>query len=270
MLPIMKSLPQAQKHRGAGGPVAWNQHTGTHRLSAVLAFHIRERARKLKDVTSMHFYLATYHVLLARLTSSPGGDIAIGIADTNRSSSIQDIDTMGFFANLLPVRMGSSETADSSRTFADELAATRERVREAMKHARVPYGVTLERLGLASTHAREMQHAPLFQAVFDYRQGAAETGSIGNASFTEIWASRERTPHDVVLEMSDDPARDPLLTVKLQTSLYGPEDPRAFLDAYVSVLTEFSTNTALRVDEGRLGIEGRINFRGIGASSEFW
>lgn len=253
VLPIMESLPQAQMHRGAGGPVAWNQHTGTHRLSAVLAFRIRERARKLKGVTPMHFYLAAYHVLLERLTGAPGGDIAIGIADTNRSSSIQDIDTMGFFANLLPVRMRSSG-ADSSRTFTDELAATRDRVREAMKHARVPYGVTLERLGLASTHAREMQHAPLFQAVFDYRQGAAETGTIGGASFTEIWASRERTPHDVVLEMSDDPARDPLLTVKLQTSLYGPEDPRAFLDAYVSVLTEFSTNTALRVDEGRLGI----------------
>lgn len=253
VLPIMKSLPQAQKHRGAAGPVAWEQHTGTHRLSAVLAFRIRERAKKLTGVTPMHFYLAAYHVLLARLTGShDGGDIAIGIADTNRSSSIQDIDTMGFFANLLPVRMGTGE-ADPGRTFADELTATRDRVREAMKHARVPYGVTLDRLGLASTHAQELQHAPLFQAVFDYRQGAAETGTIGGASFTEIWASRERTPHDVVLEMSDDPARDPLLTVKLQTSLYGPEDPRAFLDAYVAVLTEFSTNTTLRVDEGRPG-----------------
>ncbi|KAK7704174.1 hypothetical protein SLS64_008732 [Diaporthe eres] len=254
VLPIMKSLPQAQKHRGAGGAVAWRQHTGTHRLSAVLAFRIRERARKLKGVTPMHFYLAAYHVLLARLTGSR--DIAIAIADTNRSSSIQDIDTMGFFANLLPVRMGpaagAADPGPGRRTFADELAAARDRVREAMKHARVPYGVTLERLGLASsTHARELQHAPLFQAVFDYRQGAAETGAIGGASFTEIWASRERTPHDVVLEMSDDPARDPLLTAKLQTSLYGPEDPRAFLEAYVSVLAEFSANTGLRVDEGR-------------------
>lgn len=254
VLPIMKSLPQAQKHRGAAGPVAWKQHTGTHRLSAVLAFRIRERAKKLKGVTPMHFYLAAYHVLLARLTGSQGGDIAIGLADTNRSSSIQDIDTMGFFANLLPVRMGTGKADSSGRTFTDELTATRDRVREAMKHARVPYGVTLERLGLASTHARELQHAPLFQAVFDYRQGAAETGTIGGASFTEIWASRERTPHDVVLEMSDDPARDPLLTVKLQTSLYGPEDPRAFLDAYVAVLTEFSMNTALRVDQGGLDI----------------
>lgn len=183
-----------------------------------------------------------------------GANTDIGISDTNRSSSIQNIDTMGFFANLQPARMGSVGAADPGRTSANDLTAARDRVREAKQFARVPYGVALERLGLASTHAREMQHAPLFQAVFDYRQGAAETGTIGGASFTEIWASRERTPHDVVLEMSDNPARDPLLTVKLQTSLYGPEDPRAFLDAYVSVLTEVSTKTALRVDEGRLGI----------------
>lgn len=264
-LPVMP-LPQAQKHRGAGGPVAWAQHTGMRRLGAVLAFRIRERSRKLKGVTPMHFYLAAYHALLARLTGRR--DMAVGIADTNRAS-IQDIGTMGFFANLLPVRMGdgdgggdgddndnnnsSSPGGQPAPTFADELAAARDRMRRAMQHACVPYGVTLERLGLAAP-AREMQAAPLFQAVFDYRQGAAETGTIGGASFTEIWATRERTPYDVVLEMSDDPAKDPLLTVKLQSSLYGPGDPQAFLDAYVSVLTSFSTNTALRVDEGKLNL----------------
>ncbi|KAG6362629.1 hypothetical protein INS49_007721 [Diaporthe citri] len=96
--------------------------------------------------------------------------------------------------------------------------------------------------GLASTHLRKLQHAPLFQVVSDCRQGAAETGTMGGASFTEIWASRARTPHNVLLEMSDDSARDTLLTVQLQTSLYGLEDPPAFLDAYVSVFTGFSAS----------------------------
>lgn len=240
VLPLMP-LPQAKKERN--GAVAWEQHTGIVRLSAVLAFRIRERSKKLKGVTPMHFYLAAYYVLLARLTRER--DVAIGIADTNRSS-IQDINTMGFFANMLPVRMTSDETA----TFADSLLAIKEIMRQAMQHARVPYSVTLDRLGLTGSSARELAYAPLFQAVFDYRQGAAETGTIGEASFTEIWASRERTPYDVVLEMSDDPAKNPLVTVKLQSSLYGPKDPQAFLDAYVSILSSFSTNTALKIAEG--------------------
>lgn len=240
VLPVL-SLPGAQKQRDTGNLVAWKQHVGLRRLSAVLAFRIRERCKKLKGVTPMHFYLAAYHLALARL--SQVADVAIGIADTNRAS-IQDVSTMGFFANLLPVRMPAP--LEPGQTFADELEAVKERLRGAMQHARVPYGVTLERLGFPSTSA-ELQHAPLFQAVFDYRQGAAETGRLGGASFTEIWASRERTPHDVVLEMSDDPAKEPLVTVKLQSYLYGEEDPKAFLDTYEAILTCFSENTKLSV-----------------------
>ncbi|KAK1488186.1 beta-ketoacyl synthase domain-containing protein [Colletotrichum cuscutae] len=239
VLPVL-SLPNARKQRDASNRVAWKQHVGTLRLSAILAFRIRERCKKLKGVTPMHFYLAAYHLLLARLSAAE--DVAIGIADTNRAS-IQDVSTMGFFANLLPVRLAPFEPA---QTFADELESVKERLRQAMQHARVPYGVTLDRLGLASSSA-ELPHAPLFQAVFDYRQGAAETGRLGGASFTEIWASRERTPHDVVLEMSDDPAKEPLVTVKLQSYLYGEEDPKAFLSAYEATLTSFSENTKLAI-----------------------
>ncbi|KAL2275571.1 hypothetical protein FJTKL_01961 [Diaporthe vaccinii] len=221
--------------------------------AAIYEYHLNNVAVALPNLLT-DTVSSTQAELARSLPFRFGANTDIGISDTNRSSSIQNTDTTGFFANLQPARMGSIGAADPGRAFANDLTAARDRVREAKQYARVPYGVALERLGLASTHAREMQHAPLFQAVFDYRQGAAETGTIVGASFTKIRASRERTPHDVVLEMSDNPARDPLLTVKLQTSLYGPEDPRAFLDAYVSVLTEVSTNTALRVDEGRLGI----------------
>lgn len=238
VLPILP-LPGAQQQRGS---VGWSEHTAVVRLSSVLAFRVRERAKKVTGVTPMHFYLAAFHVLLARLTRAQ--DVAVGLADTNRSS-IQDTATMGYFANLLPVRFdGGSATA-----FVDELAATRDAVRGALKHSRVPHGVVLERLGLAPSNARGLKNAPLFQAVFDYRQGAAETGQLGGASFTEIKAVRERTPFDVTLEMSDDPAKDPLVTVKLQRSLYGEGDAKVLADAYVSVLTKLSSNVALKIGE---------------------
>ncbi|RYP05239.1 hypothetical protein DL764_003946 [Monosporascus ibericus] len=246
-LPLMP-LPQAQPQRP--GALAWQQHTGSVRLSAVVAQRIKECARRLK-ATPMHFYLAAYKTLLALLTGH--SDLVIGIADTNRSS-IDDISTMGFFANMLPIRMDYNP----KDKFAEVLADTKDRMRQAMLHSRVPYSVTLERLGLAgpgSPSARELAHAPLFQAVFDYRQGErADSGKIGGASIVKVMVSRERTPHDVVLEMADEPARDPLLTVKLQSSLYGPQDPHTFLKAYESILATFSMNMALLVEECKLDI----------------
>lgn len=173
---------QAQQ-QARSSRVAWDQHIGLARLNAVLAFRIRERAKKHK-VSPMHFYLAAYHVLLARLADWADEDICVGIADTNRAT-VQDIAGMGYFANLLPVRMALEPT------FAVQLEATKDRLRQAMQHARVPYSVTLERLGLGLSAPT---HAPLCQAVFDYRQGGTESGTIGAASIVQVDTSRERTP----------------------------------------------------------------------------
>lgn len=247
-LPVLALPPNAQPKIRASVvmPVAWDQHTGVRRLNAVLAFRIRERAKKYK-VTPMHFYLAAYHVLLSRLAGQGESkdDVVIGIADTNRAT-VADMGAMGYFANLLPVRL-SAPTA----TFDGELEVVKDGVRQALQHAGVPYSVMLERLGQGVVPDRQ---APLCQAVFDYKQGGAESGSIGGASIVEVDASRERTAYDVVLEMSDDPAKDPLVTVKLQSSLYEPEQTKAFLDAYVSVLTSVSSNTGVGVDEIKIEI----------------
>ncbi|KAI1422434.1 polyketide synthase [Xylaria sp. FL1777] len=245
VLPTM-ALPNAQPRGTAatdGG--AWGQHTANVRLNPMIAIRIKERARKHK-ATPMHFYLTAFHVLLARLTSTT--DVAIGFADTNRHN-LQDMTTMGYFANLLPIRMAYS----AGDTFGDELVATKDFMRGALQHSQVPYGVVLERLGLASPgSAQQEPAAPLFQAVFDYRQGQAESGSIGAAKITEVKAARERTPYDVVLEMSDDPTKTPLITFKLTDVMYGPEDVQYIANAYLAVLSVFSRNPALKVNEGRL------------------
>lgn len=52
----------------------------------------------------------------------------------------------------------------------------------------------------------------------------------------------------MMLQNSDDPEKDELLTARLQTYFSGFNDLHAFLNAYVSVLTGFSTRTALSVD----------------------
>ncbi|KAK1974431.1 beta-ketoacyl synthase domain-containing protein [Colletotrichum cereale] len=227
-LPLLP-LPGAKSARS---PVSWDQHTAMSRLSAVLAFRIKERTKKLRT-TPMTFYLAAYAALLSRLSKQD--QVSIGLADTNRSS-VADLSTMGYFANLLPLRLAAS----SDNAFAATIESAKEAVRQAMAHSVVPHDLISSRLGLDRVSPRDMTHAPLFQAVFDYRQGAAESGTIGGASIVEVLASRERTPYDVVLEMSDDPTKDPLVTVKLQSSVYGEGDAEVLLAQYVELLTGLS------------------------------
>jgi hypothetical protein len=236
MRPLMSEDAPSQEQKSALR--TWQQYEAIGRLDPMVAFRIKERSRKHK-ATPMQFYLAAYHVLLSRMTGSK--DITIGIADTNRST-MDEVSAMGFFANLLPLWFGEFT---ASNTFGEHLVSTKDNVREAMKHARVPLGVILDRLGFGLP--TKTTSAPLFQAVFDYRQGQAESGTVGGAVITEVIASREHTPYDVVLEMSDDPTKDPLITVKLQSSKYSSQHPQTFLNNYISLLSTFSMNPALKL-----------------------
>ncbi|KAK1621902.1 hypothetical protein BDP81DRAFT_400804 [Colletotrichum phormii] len=202
---LLLPLPGAKRARG---PVSWDQHTALSRLSAVFAFRIKERTKKLRT-TPMTFYLAAYAALLSNLSKQ--AQVSIGLADTNRSS-VADLSTMGYFANLLPLRLHAS-----SDSFTATIESAKGAVRQAMAHSVVPHDVIAARLGLDDTVVLPwaMTCAPLFQAVFDYCQGAAESGAVGGARIVEVVASWERTPYDVLVEMSDDPTRDPLVTAKL-------------------------------------------------------
>ena len=57
-----------------------------------------------------------------------------------------------------------------------------------------------------------------------------------------VIASRARTPCDVTLEMSDDPTKSPLITFKLQSSIYSPEGTDRLMENYMALLDAFSTD----------------------------
>ncbi|POS76977.1 polyketide synthase [Diaporthe helianthi] len=226
---------------------SWAEHAASARLNPMIAVRIKDRSRKHK-VTPMHYYLASMHVVLARLTGG-STDVAIGVADAMRPTLL-DQATMGYFFNLLPLRFSYAP----DMIFNEALAAAKEQMRLALLHSSVPYGAILDRLGLGdpSSAGDGSAHAPLFQAVFDYKQGQAESGSIGAASILDSRTPRAGSPYDFTLEMSDDPTKDPLITVKLNSERYAPEDAEVVLDAYLSTLSIFSRNPALRVEDGRL------------------
>ncbi|KAF4841363.1 Lovastatin nonaketide synthase mokA [Colletotrichum siamense] len=267
VMPVL-GLPHCRfLERRNGPPPSWSQHTGVFRLSSAVSAQVKQAVRQQK-VSRMQFFMAVYAALLAKLTtktsSSEAGatedgcndddarTITIGIADTNRAT-MEEMAAMGFFANYLPVRIETREKEDMSPlTPFQQLGVIKKTMRAAMQHARVPYSVLLERLPVVpslQTPAKDWPHAPLFQAVFDYAGGGVESVHIGDAVITEQGGlqaselvSRERTPYDVVLEIWDDATRDPLVIVKLQSSLYGSEDVTVFYNAFVEILATYSAD----------------------------
>lgn len=270
VMPIL-GLPHCQHDdRIKGPPVYWSQHTGVFRLSTAMSAQIKEAVRRQK-VPRMQFFMTVYAALLAQLTHkmlTSSGEvratkyndddddnedarmITILVADANRAT-VEDLAAMGFFANLLPVRIPTREKGRRSPLFrpSQQLGVVKKAMRGAMQHARVPYRVLLERLPVIPglyVPAKDWPHAPLFQAVFDYAGGGVESVRIGDAVVTKHGGlraselvSRERTPYDVVVEIWDDATRDPLVIVKLQSSFYGSKDVAVCYDAFVELLAAY-------------------------------
>jgi hypothetical protein len=225
----------------------WTSHDVSARLNRMVAVRIKDRSRK-QQATPMHFYLASFHILLARLTGS--ADITIGVADAGRVSLV-DQATMGLFASYLPVRM----LYDAGHVFNEALSATKEQMRAALLHSAVPLPAILDRLGLPTSPSADdpSSQAPLFQAIFDYKQGQTESGSIGEAKMVDTDIPRAGTPYDITLQMGDDPSiGEPLITVKLRKERYGLGAAEAVMQAYLSILNTFARNPVLRVTDGTL------------------
>ncbi|KAK2752265.1 lovastatin nonaketide synthase [Colletotrichum kahawae] len=266
VMPVL-GLPHCRSpERSNGPPSSWSQHTGVFRLSPTVSAQVKEAVRQQK-VSRMQFFMAVYASVLAKLTNKTSSSEAaaakddyidddrrtttIGVADTNRAT-VEDMAAMGFFANLLPVHIETREKGGRSLSPFQQLGVIKKKMREAMQHARVPYSVLLERLPVVPSlqmPPKDWPHAPLFQAVFDYAGGGVESVHIGDAVITEQGGlqaselvSRERTPYDVVLEIWDDATRDPLVIVKLQSSLYGLEDVTVFYNAFIELLATYSAD----------------------------
>ncbi|KAF6813194.1 beta-ketoacyl synthase domain-containing protein [Colletotrichum sojae] len=238
-LPTLTLSPSTQGETGRKPPPSWEQHVLKARVSSATASRVRDLSREHKS-TPMQFYLSAYYVLLSRLTDRT--DLAVGVADSNRPD-LDDLSTMGLFANTLPLRLDYP----GNDTFTSALAKTKDRMRAATLHSRPPLHVVLEKLGVE-------QAQDLIQAVFDYKQGQAESGELGEARMAGVLASRYLTPYDVTLEMSDDPTKTPLLTFKLQTSVYGPEDAQKIMGGYLSLVDAFSRVQETSISEAKLNL----------------
>ena len=112
---------------------------GVHRIDARIspgsALRIKNTCKRCR-VTSYHFYLAVFKILLFRFSDAE--DLCIGFCDANRSESNM-LESIGPFVNLLPLRFRLKE----SQSFQDALQEARNKTYGALSNSQVPFEILL-------------------------------------------------------------------------------------------------------------------------------
>ncbi|MBS0448808.1 MAG: amino acid adenylation domain-containing protein [Proteobacteria bacterium] len=148
-LPLDRPRPLLQDFRGGVVPVELDR--------AVLA-RLRELARD-EGTTLFAALLAAYQGLLARLAGVD--DIIVGVPMSGRTSA-RHAQTVGYFANLVPIRV----RLPRGTTVRGLLREVRTQTLAAMAHQELPFALMVERLAASS----DDRYAPLVQAAFMFEK----------------------------------------------------------------------------------------------------
>ncbi|TEY65541.1 hypothetical protein BOTCAL_0139g00080 [Botryotinia calthae] len=209
------------------------------RLDASMVARIKRTCQK-SHVTPSHFYLATFRIMLMRLDNVE--DICIGLADANRHES-DVMSTVGLFLNMLPLNFKQS----LNTPFVDILKDTRVKVYDALGHAGIPFDDLLQALRLP----RSSSHSPLFQAFFDYHQGAQEKLKFGETAWENVDRNPGERAYDITLDVIEGNAGS-LVALIGQRYLYGIDEMQKLLETYFTLLEQFADNSLTPVNLAKL------------------
>nr|QEE83322.1 polyketide synthase 12778 [Alternaria oxytropis] len=229
-------------------------------IDASLVDRIRTVARA-RGATAFHYYLAAFRVLLYRLLflghdddgneikSLSETDICIGIADANRKDE-NEWGSVGPYMNLLPLRFppqpAQGSTASSTTTFEHILETARDKTLAALRHSAPSLEAILDDLRVDRT----IDHAPLFQAFLDYRQGWHYKQTLLNCTAEMLIFEPGRTPYDLSLDIIDNSNSgwETVISMMGQSALYDPDDVAVFARCYRDILREFTDHPGKDVD----------------------
>ncbi|KAK3369911.1 AMP-binding enzyme [Podospora didyma] len=198
-------------------------------------------------VTPFHFHLAVFRAMLARHADDAQADLAIGIADANRSDAGEGevaLDRcMGNFVNLLPLRFRS--TPGSAR-FDALLGETRAKALAGLGNSRVPFQVLLNELGAP----RSPTTTPIFQCFVDYRLGQREKMDFADDGRLEMLTFQvSKLAYDVALDIIDDPDGDCLAMLTVRKDLYTRRDAERLVRSYELLVEAFVAHPDMPLDE---------------------
>lgn len=194
-------------------------------LPTELSSGIDQLAQKA-NVSRFSAYMAAFFVLLARFTSRQ--DCTIGTPVSGRNQP-QLYDMIGFFANVLPMRMA----VDDQQSFTELLKQTQKTNLNAQHYQGLDFEALIRDLGFAG----ETAFTPLTQIVFSFDQDNNERLTLGALSGTKIPLGRHHAAFEIHLDLVDRGDKGLEARWLYSDALYAPETIAAFADAYADALT---------------------------------
>lgn len=190
---------------------------------------VKQRALEL-HATPFHVYLAALAIFVSQ--SLDTADFSMGIAHANRPD-MEDMSTMGYFLNLVPLRFRVSR--GTTESFSSITQQTRDMVLATTSHASAPLADILDRLAVP----RSASHHPLFQVVLNYRQGYDEQSPLGNGSISWYVSSKKtitaRNPYDMAFDITEISGRT-ILHLSTQRYLYDARDSLLIMSWYMQAV----------------------------------
>ncbi|KAI0508465.1 hybrid PKS-NRPS PsoA [Xylaria bambusicola] len=206
------------------------------RISKDLTRRIEQVASNI-GVTQLQFYLATFVMFLSRCLNVR--DLAIGLVDANRHEG-EDLDTIGYFLNMLPIRMQLSHS-DSLNLIARR---ARDAVVAAMAHSCAPLDVIINHLKLP----RSTSHHPLFQVAINYSKSPFDETKFGRDGKI-VWDGGVPGGHPYDLMLNIGAMREwTFISLVGQRSLYKASDVALLHKWYMHALEILAHDPSIRLE----------------------
>ncbi|KAF1948225.1 acetyl-CoA synthetase-like protein [Byssothecium circinans] len=234
--PVLPPLPLARRKR-KDFQHRYNTNTAQRTLGREAIHRIMSTSKDHED-TTMQFYLAVVASLFARLLELE--EISIGVTDAGRGRFTE---VVGHFTNLLPIRLHMNH----ERPFAGLLHHTSQTVRQGMRHARVPFEHTLEKLGMH----RSSRAAPLFQIAFNFRVGELLSAKLADCSMSLERYQDAKTPYDMVFNVTQTDSSH-LVEVTSNSDMYSSTTTHWVLDAYLHMVKTLASTPSINIGDCQL------------------
>ncbi|MBJ7418449.1 MAG: hypothetical protein JHC88_23860, partial [Niveispirillum sp.] len=181
-LPLDHPRPKVQRHRGR---------TRTFVIDQAMTEKVRTLGQGAQATLFMTL-MAAYGLLLGRLSRTT--DLVIGTPIANRTQAALE-PLIGFLVNSLPLRLDLS----GSLTVRDLLHQVRATALSAYDHQDIPFEQIVE----ATQPARNLSHAPIFQAMFVMQNAPMAEMALADLRLISIDPETVTSKFDISLSMEE-------------------------------------------------------------------
>ncbi|KFH44047.1 Nonribosomal peptide synthetase-like protein [Hapsidospora chrysogenum ATCC 11550] len=195
-----------------------------------------DKAASRVGVTPFQFYLASLATFLARCLGID--DVCIGIVDANRRSA-DEMHTMGYFLNMVPVRI----MLEQSASFDAVARSCRDAALNASAHQSTSFDTILDALEIS----RSTPHHPLFQVAINHRRAALNNTAFGTDGEIE-WEGGVPggNPYDIFLNVYAS-SNWTIVQFITQSSLYDQSDSELLLSWYTRALEALAHDSSREI-----------------------